>query len=135
VKTQLIFRTATNKDINKIVDLVKRTLLEFDLIYNSSTSENDLVDIEDTYINKGGTFEVIENIDSSIVGTAGLVKINQATCKLRKMYVDNKYRGKGLGEQLLKVILLKATTLGFKEIILETVHSMTSAIHLYEKFG
>jgi putative acetyltransferase len=132
---QLIFRTATNKDIDKIDDLVRRTLSEFDLIYDAQTSEKDLMNIEDTYINKGGTFLVIENYDSFIIGTAGLLKINQATCKLRKMYVDRTYRGMGLGEKLLKIILENATHQNFKEVFLETVHTMTSAIHLYEKYG
>lgn len=129
------FRTANNRDTEKIISLVKRILSEFDLMYSPETSELDIQDIESTYTKNGGAFEVIENAQREIIGTVALLKINNDCCKMRKMYVDKRYRKEGLGQALVKRILYKAKELGFKEIVLETVHSMTVAINLYEKYG
>lgn len=51
------------------------------------------------------------------------------------MYVDKNYRNFGLGRQLIEGVLEKAISLGYEEIILETVHSMVAAIRLYENYG
>ncbi len=51
------------------------------------------------------------------------------------MYVDKNYRNFGLGRQLIERVLEKAISLGYEEIILETVPSMVAEILLYEKYG
>lgn len=129
------FRTVTNKDTEKIISLVKTILPEFNLTYSPETSEQDLQDIEGTYTKNGGAFEVIENLQGEILGTVALLKIDNDRCKMRKMYVHSHYRKNGLGHALLKRAFYIAKTLGFKEIVLETVHNMKAAIHLYEKHG
>lgn len=135
MKTKLVYRTATNKDSEKIIELVKKILPEFDLSFDPESSENDLLDIENTYINNGGVFLIIENSNSEIIGTAALLKVDEKTAKLKKMYVDKRYRNQGLGKSLLERILRKATELDFEEITLETVHTMQAAINLYQKYG
>jgi putative acetyltransferase len=135
LKSGYEIRPATNKDIPQIVALVKSILPEFGLTYSPDSSEKDLLDIEATYMNSGGTFEVIEHRKSAIIGTVGLLKVDESTIKLRKMYVDRSYRGLGLGKRLMEHALYKAAELQFEEIVLETVHSMTAAISLYEAYG
>jgi putative acetyltransferase len=129
------FRTATNRDTEKIISLVKTILPEFNLTYSPETSEQDLQDIEGTYTKNGGAFEVIENLQGEIIGTIALLKIDNDRCKMRKMYVHSHYRKKGLGHALLKRAFYIANTLDFKEIVLETVHNMTAAISLYKSYG
>lgn len=128
-------RTATNNDTEKIIDLVKRTLPEFNLKYNAETSESDLANIEKNYIKSGGAFLVIETDTEEITGTVALQKINNSVCKIRKMYVDKKFRGLKLGDKLMINVLQNAIRLNFEEVYLETVYSMTAAIHLYKKYG
>ena len=135
MKDRFIFRTASNQDIAKIIGLVRKVLTELNLEYNPETSESDLFDLEATYDNNGGTFEIIENENSEIIGTIALLRLSDSTSKLRKMYLDKNYRKIGLGRQLVGRIIEKAVHLGFKEVILETVHSMVGAIHLYESYG
>jgi ribosomal protein S18 acetylase RimI-like enzyme len=132
---EFIIRNGTNSDTFAIVDLVSKTLSEFGLEFSPNTSESDLIDIEKTYTESGGAFMVIETPNNKLIGTVALLKIDAATCKLRKMYVDQAYRGKGLGEQLLEMAIKKAEDLQFTSIVLETVHSMKAAINLYKKHG
>ncbi len=128
-------RNGTNNDTAKVVDLVSRTLLEFGLVFSAETSESDLRDIEKTYTENDGAFMVTETVNGNLIATIALLKIDAATCKLRKMYVDQGYRGKGLGEQLLKMAIKKAEDLRYTHIVLETVQSMKAAISLYQKHG
>lgn len=135
METSYQTRTASNEDIPQIITLVKKTLGEYDLAFSSEESEFDLKDIEKTYLENGGIFIVVETQDNEIIGTAALLKIDSATAKLRKMYVDKAYRGMKLGEQLLDQILKIAENRRFETIYLETVHTMNAAISLYRKFG
>lgn len=133
--SKFTIRTATVKDTQIIINLVKRSLSEFNLTIDPESSESDLLDIEKTYINNGGIFDIIEHDKSEIIGTVALLKVDGKTAKLRKMYVHTSYRGLGLGKMLMDHALKKAVELQFQEIILETVHSMKTAIKLYEKYG
>jgi putative acetyltransferase len=133
--TDFVLREATNKDSDTIVDLVKSILPEFHLVFDSERSEKDLLDIEETYVNSGGAFIVIEDPQHNIIGTSALLRLDDTACKLRKMYVDRRFRGLKLGDCLIKRILSKAADLNYKTVYLETVHSMKPAISLYRKFG
>jgi putative acetyltransferase len=132
---EFTFRAATNRDAGKIVDLVKSVLEEFNLEYSPDSSDKDLTDIEKSYTDSGGIFEVIENENTDIIGTSALYRINESTCMLRKMYLDKRYRSLGLGKKIMERVLNFANDLKFKEIVLETNTSMTAAIRLYEKYG
>src|SRR5436309_9295468 len=76
-----------------------------ELMGNDSRSEvrtyaenklTDLNDIETNYFLKGGTFLVI--IDKTyVVGTGAILPINTTTCELKRMYLLEQYRGRGLG--------------------------------------
>jgi N-acetylglutamate synthase-like GNAT family acetyltransferase len=131
----IAFREATNEDTDKIIDLVKSILLEFHLVFDSERSEKDLLDIEKNYINNSGTFIVVEDSQHNIIGTCALLRLDDNACKLRKMYVDKKFRGLKLGGRLIERILSKAADLNYKMAYLETVHSMKAAISLYGKYG
>ncbi|HVY74909.1 MAG TPA: GNAT family N-acetyltransferase [Puia sp.] len=133
--SHFIYRPATNRDSNKIIALVRSVLPEFGLSLSPETSEKDLFDIEQVYAKNGGVFMVVEDSRKEIVGTAALLQLNDHTGKLRKMYVDKNYRGMHLGDALMEAMLQQAAAFGFKTLYLETVHSMTAAIHLYRKYG
>jgi ribosomal protein S18 acetylase RimI-like enzyme len=133
-------RGASNADRDGIVRLVKTILPEFGEVYDERTSESDLPDIEKTYLESGGAFEVLVDAGQQIVGTVGIVPVGDGPfstgcCKMRKMYIDPGCRNLGLGKLLVGHILEKARSLDFRQIILETITSMQAAISLYEKAG
>jgi putative acetyltransferase len=128
-------RRATAADRDGIITLVKRVLPEFDLVYDPTTADSDLLDIEATYLRRGGMFEVIVNPNGEVVGTAGLLELDARAGKLRKMYLDPRYRGQGLGDLLLRRAIAFAERTGLERIELDTVHSMLAAQRLYEKHG
>lgn len=130
-----ILRPATRDDTEQIIALVTQSLSEFGLEYSASSSESDLSDIEEVYLNRGGTFRVIEAEQGQVIGTAALLRVDDKTCKIRKMYVAQNHRRQGLGKLLIEDILEFARLLGYQTVLLETLEAMSAAIALYHKYG
>ena len=110
-------------------------LADYGLRADPECTDRDLENIEETYINAGGAFDVLENETGEIVGTLGLCRIDERTCELRKMYLAQAYRGRGLGKMLMEKALTEAKRLGYQKMILETASVLTEAIQLYRSYG
>jgi putative acetyltransferase len=128
-------RSANNRDCEKVTELVYGVLKEYNLKPDPASTDTDIKNIEQSYFKLGGTFYVLEEKDGSIIGAYGLYLIDEQTCELRKMYLLNSYRGRGLGKLLLEDALLKAKQIGFKKVILETASVLKEAINLYKSYG
>ena len=76
-------------------------------------------------------------IKGSIVGGSGIAAFNDSNdvCELRKLFLLPESRGLGLGKKLTEDCLVYAKSKGYKQCYLDTLHSMKSAIELYEKLG
>ncbi len=80
----------------------------------------------------------VVELDGKVVGGAGVAPLaggDPDTCELRKMYFLPSARGRGLGEQMLRLCLGTARALHFKRCYLETLTGMDDAMKLYEKLG
>jgi putative acetyltransferase len=132
---EITFRSATNKDCEKVQKLVFGVLAEYNLQADPTTTDSDLGDIEKHYINRGGVFEVLEDAEGNLLGTVGLFPIDTEIVELRKMYFEKALRGKGYGKLTLQRMIKEARRRGFKRIYLETNSVLKEATHLYEKFG
>lgn len=126
---------ATNQDKIKVVALVSSILAEYGFECDFSTSESDLLDIEETYFNSGGTFQLVEDVKENLIGTYAILPITKETCKLRKMYLIPQARGHGVGRYMMQQVIETAKVLGFKYVILETSSVMKDAIKLYVQSG
>jgi len=131
----LIIRSATNSDCGEIRDLVFSVLREYGLKPDPEGLDRDLVDIESSYIGRGGTFEVIEDGQGTILGTVGLFPVDRETIELRKMYFRPELRGMGMGKSTLRRSIEAARRLGYERITLETASVLKEAIGLYTSFG
>lgn len=57
------------------------------------------------------------------------------TAEIKRMYVKNEYRGKGLSKLILKELEDTASKMNYRRIVLETGLKQPEAMNLYEKFG
>lgn len=89
---------------------------------------------EEYIISKGG-YILVAKFDAEIVGTCALIKVDSVTYELSKMTVRETYRGKGIGNLLMKAVLEKAKIIGVKKLELYTQKFLPEAISLYKKFG
>lgn len=131
----LTIRAAEKKDFSRITALVETVLNELGMELSPDGMDSDLSDIEENYLAPGGLFVVLQDEKGEIMGTAGLMRISDKECELRKMYFLPEVRGQGWGESLLDFLIDSAGSLGFDEIHLETNNTLHAAIGLYLKVG
>jgi N-acetylglutamate synthase-like GNAT family acetyltransferase len=133
--TEIIIRSASNADCERVQNLVFGILREYGLEPDLNGTDKDIADIEAHYISRGGIFEIIENEAGELLGTCGLYPMTGETVELRKMYFAKSFRGHGFGKKTLQRMIEKARQLGYQKIYLETAVILKEAVHLYEKFG
>jgi putative acetyltransferase len=77
-------------------------------------------------------------IDDHIAGGGGIYPspgLPDNVCELVKMYLRATARGKGLGRQLLGACLDFARQHGYKQVYIETMPELQTAVSIYEKYG
>ncbi len=100
----------------------------------SIEEQPDLNDILNSYINKGGNFWVA--IDGGeVVGTIGLMQLNDDWGVLKKFFVRSDYRSKKVGLALYEEFFEFAKAKGFRHIILDTPSVATKSHSFYERAG
>ena len=132
---QTPIRPATNEDGEAVRSLIFAILVEYEIEPDPLVTDSDLFAIEERYVEAGGSFDVLVDESGAVIGSVGLMKLDDRRCELRKMYLAANHRGKGHGRRLLDHAIRRARELGFKRIELETTTVLTSAIRLYEAYG
>lgn len=127
-------RPATNADSPAIQALVFGVLHDYGLEPDPTSTDIDLANIEDFYQAPNGYFGVLEENDQ-IVATLGLLRLDDITCELRKMYSLPSVRGRGIGRFLLLSAMNQAQTWGCQRLVLETASVLKEAIALYQQHG
>ncbi len=96
----------------------------------------DLDDLQRVYFDNKGTMLAILD-ENKLVGMGGIKRLNDTICELRRMFFAKEYRGKGLGQQMVKVLVDKAKEFGYKKIRLDVYNpaTQTRAVNLYTKMG
>ena len=80
-----------------------------------------------------------QNIDAvekkKVIGMVAYHRHSKSRCEMKRLYVKPKYRENKLGKKLVLEILEYAKKAGYKEMVLDTIIPLQSAIHLYKKVG
>jgi putative acetyltransferase len=74
-------------------------------------------------------------MDDDAVACTGVRNIGENVAELKRMYVREACRKKGIAQKLLDASLQFAKEAGYKKIRLDTLNTMLPAIALYEKNG
>jgi GNAT superfamily N-acetyltransferase len=80
-------------------------------------------------------FWVVEPADGNrrIVGTFGIESHDSDTTELRRMYLDQGWRGVGLAQRMLGTAETTARELGFSRMIVSTADVQRAALRFYAK--
>ena len=83
----------------------------------------------------GGIILVKDDQAGDFAGCVGIRKVDDRTAELKRMYVREAYRERGLGRALLDRAVQLARDLGYRRVRLDTMPTMTRAIALYRAYG
>lgn len=73
--------------------------------------------------------------DGKLAGCIGLKKNDEKSCELKRLYVREEFRCKGIGKMLVEKIISDAKEIGYESILLDTFPFLESAIRMYKRLG
>ena len=114
--------------------LLRDGLAGYGLTVDYQNTDTDILDIDKSYCQQGGTFRFLV-MDDQLVGMYGLFSMGDAVCELRKMYLRPDCKGKGLGKAMMDDALVRARDAGYSEMVLETNSVLKEAVSMYRKYG
>jgi putative acetyltransferase len=106
--------------------------LGFDLEYQGFSAE--LAQLPGAYAPPRGRL-LLATVGGRAAGCVALRPLGEAVCEVKRLYVRSDFRGGGVGRMLAVAIIDAARTIGYEEVKLDTLVTMTSARRLYEGLG
>lgn len=100
------------------------------------TFERYVLDSLTKYIDEQPEGEVwVAEHNSQIVGFIAIVRTDESAAQLRWFLIEPKYRGTGLGRQLMTIAMDYCKQKKFSQVYLWTFQDLKAARHLYKSFG
>ena len=132
-----IFTLSTSRKVRKQIIRMIETIQkdEFLLPIQSDINAGVLKAEEEFYYNNSYNFWYAVDNNGTVIGSIGLKKLDMCSAEIKKFFVDQRYRGKGVAQKLLKTLLKSAAKHQFNDLYLGTVDIFKAAIRFYEKNG
>lgn len=86
------------------------------------------------YAPPGGALLIARDKDAA-AGCAALRRLEAGTGEMKRMYVREPYRGRGLGRRLALAIIEEARKRAYARVMLDTLPKLAPAIALYRDLG
>ena len=126
----------TGEDLEAVKTLFRAYVdwLGIDLSYQGF--EEELAGMPGKYAPPKGALFAAKDVEGGILGCVGLRAFDaNDRCEMKRLYVLPEGRGKGVGGALVARVIDAAVTAGYREMLLDTLPTMTGAINLYRAAG
>ena len=74
-------------------------------------------------------------VDGHVAGSIGMLKFDDCSCELKRLYLKQEFRGRGFGDFLVDKIIEDAREAGYEYMLLDTMPFLPEAYSLYKKHG
>jgi ribosomal protein S18 acetylase RimI-like enzyme len=130
-----IFSATTLKDI----DIIRSLFLEYQQWLNFSLCfqgfDQELASLPGKYSPPKGRLYLAKD-NGTLAGCIALRPMEEKDiCEMKRLFVREEFRGKGIGKILTEKILLDAKEIGYHTMRLDTLQRMETARALYKKLG
>lgn len=78
---------------------------------------------------------VVAHSDDEPVACGAVMRIDESTGEIKRMWVHPDWRGVGLGQRMLRHLEGQARELGYTRVVLDTNSTLVEAITMYERSG
>jgi putative acetyltransferase len=96
--------------------------------------DQELAQLPGDYVPPQGRL-LLAHLDGEAVACVALHAFEGTRAEMKRLYVQPRARGHGIGRAMIERIVSDATAIGYREIVLDTLPMMTEAQHLYATFG
>lgn len=126
-------RRAVKDDIPRLITIIYETIESYGYIFELDFELPDFLDYDGFYGTGKGELYVVEEA-GNVVG-CGALKLNGEIPYLSRIYVDERYRGKGYGKAIVLYLMDRNTELGHTVLELWSDTLFRTAHKLYERLG
>lgn len=121
-------------DLAATVELFRAYASSLDVDLSYQDFEAEMAAMPGKYASPSGALLLARDSNGTPAGCVGLRPIEpRGCCEMKRLYVAPQGRGFGLGEKLVRAVIEEAKRIGYREMRLDTLPSMTGAIALYSK--
>ena len=128
----------SRSDSPELVATARELFLEYaeaigtNLEYQGFSTE--LAALPSPYVPPSGAL-LIAHVGLDAAGCVALRRLDKHTGEMKRLYVRPAYQGFGLGKRLVEAVIEAARQIGYSELRLDTLPTMTSAQALYHRLG
>jgi ribosomal protein S18 acetylase RimI-like enzyme len=121
------------------LDVVRELLLEYwrsrDLSLSIFNFDQELAGLPGEYAPPSGKL-LLASCNGEAAGCVALRKLEPEVCEMKRLYLREKFRGRGFGSTLALAIIAEARGIGYRKMRLDTIGpSMREAVALYRRLG
>ena len=113
-------------------------LLKTDPVFAASlvqqNYDEEIAHLEEKYEPPGGRIYLVYAGDQ-LAGCVGMKRSDESHAELKRLYVRPAYRGRNLGEYLVRRIMDDAREAGYLRLRLDTLPGLKTALALYRRMG
>lgn len=106
--------------------------IDVDLCFQDFTAELDRLSV--MYAPPAGAL-LLARAGAEIAGCAGLRKLHDDICEMKRLYVRPAFRRRHIGRRMAEEIARRARELGYRTLVLDTLGTMEAAQRLYMSMG
>lgn len=77
----------------------------------------------------------IADYNDELAGCVALRPFKEDACEMKRLFVRPQFRGHKIGKALVERIIADAKDIGYQHMVLDTVPTLKSAIHMYKGLG
>jgi len=96
--------------------------------------ESELEDLSVSYGPPNGK-TLLARSDGQICGGVAYRRLSDEICEMKRLFVPDRFRGRGTGRRLCEAIVASAGDAGFRLMRLDTGNLLTEAIEMYKSIG
>jgi N-acetylglutamate synthase-like GNAT family acetyltransferase len=124
----------TNEETIKTKDLIMEYIKWIDQDLSFQDINDELGRFPNKYKEPLGAF-IIAKENENVIGCVGLRNLDNKICEMKRLFVNDNYKGKGIGKNLVEKIIEEAKIKNYERMRLDTLSTMETALKIYYKNG
>ncbi|MEI6873988.1 MAG: GNAT family N-acetyltransferase [Spirochaetota bacterium] len=121
-------------DIEELKRIISMYVSSLHINLSFQDIDRELEDFPKKYDEPEGAF-VVAKVNGMTCGCVGLRKIGQGICEMKRLYVLDEFKGRGIGRRLVQRIVEEGRVKGYAKMRLDTLRDMKPALALYRASG
>jgi GNAT superfamily N-acetyltransferase len=126
--------TATRADAAGVIALIGRVYAEYGFVWDATIEVPDLLDFDTRYGAPRGAFFVVRE-RGVVEGSVGVVRLVRETTEIHRLYLDERFRGRGTGRALMEAAIAWSRVEGASRVTLWSDTRFDRAHRLYTRLG